>query len=521
MWRMLFLLFVVIGALAVLMAVILGVGAAKVALVHSDDAPVATGAVPAASGNSAPATSHASPLAPVPTTNPTASPAITPARPAVAAPAVPPLVAPPLAAPPVVAPPQAVVHPVAPAVGGNAVGGDAPAFVPGTIVLRGAEAKLHGKLLRKTPPEGDLTSWTRLEEYATWVFYPPRGKYRVVLTRANGANSGGDFALAMGDSRKTDPLFISRAVPTGGWDVFRSEFIGILDLDEKRTTLCIRPSGDPASALMRLRKIELIPLEPPAFARPGEADADGHPDISAITIVEAASGRPLGTLTNGMSLDISSLPPISLRAETAGRVRSVRFTIDKADQRVESERPFSIAGERGKGYIPWNPQPGKHTLQVAPFSEPGGAGIAGRRQLLFINIISSSPVVLRSADAILHGDSLRIVPGDEPTITGWNRSQDSIEWAVNVPTSGNYDVEIFYSVAKSNGGTFSLRVGDAKINDDVSDTGGWDVFNRARVGVAKLSKGKTRLVIKPGDLGAGKTLMNLREIRLSPVVEDD
>ncbi|HSH94705.1 MAG TPA: hypothetical protein VK968_11215, partial [Roseimicrobium sp.] len=42
MWRLLFLILVVLGALAVLLAVILGVGVAKVAMVQGDDAPATT-----------------------------------------------------------------------------------------------------------------------------------------------------------------------------------------------------------------------------------------------------------------------------------------------------------------------------------------------------------------------------------------------------------------------------------------------------------------------------------------------
>lgn len=480
MWRLLFLIFVVVGALAALLVVILGIGVAKVAWVQSD--------VPAPTS--------------APTTSPTTQAAATPpaATQAVAV-DVKPVVIPGPGVKPVVEAPA-----VAPA-------GD---MVPGTIVLRGADAKLHARILRKT--DGDLTSWTRTEDYASWTFNPPRGKYRVLVTRANGANSGGDFALAPGDTRKSDPHFLARAAPTGGWDVFRTEMVGVLELEEKRTTLSLRPDGELTGALMRLRKVELVPVEP---LPPVRADDDGQPTIRGVTIVEAATGKPLGLLTNAMRLDVNSMPPFSLRAETSGKVGSVRFSINKSDGPIESERPFSIAGERGNAYIPWSPPLGRHTLVLTPYSERGGGGVAGKKEMLIFSVGVRSDIVLKARDANRNGNALRLEPGDEPALTNWINSQDWIEWVATVSHPGKYEVELFCSVAKGHGGDFILRIGDTKLGDDVKFTGGWDAYDRVRVGEVKLSAGKTRLTMRANDLDEGKMLMNLREIRLTPVDDDD
>lgn len=495
MVRLLFLILVVFGALAVTLAVVLGISVAKVAKVHE---PVPPAAVEPSTPSAGPG-----PAATVASTQPSNvdRSSAPPDRAAVVVPAP--------VEPPAAPAGQRIVE--APAVIPPAE------FVPGTIVLRAANAKIHGKVLRKAPPSGDLTNWSRPEDFVTWSFYPPRGKYRVLVTRATGGGAGGDFALALSESKKADFLFLSKAAPTGGWETFRTEFVGILDLDEKRTTLQLRPAGDITSALMRLRQVELVPVSPLVAADPDKGQ-DGDPAVAGITIVEAASGKPLGLLTNSMVLDVSSLPPFSLRAETTGKVGSVRFNLNKADVATESQRPFSIAGERGQGYIPWNVQPGKHTLTLTPFTEPGANGRAGNRHTLTFTLLSAAPVVLNAADATRHGDGIRVAPGAEPTLTGWSREQDWIEWMANVPVNGEYHVEVLYSVAKGQGGEFMLRVGDQKVTEKVSDTGGWEAYNRKTLGPIRVSKGKVRVAIKPADLDDGKALMNLREVRLAPVV---
>jgi len=485
MWRMIFLILVVLGALAVVLAAILGLGVARVAMVQSADSSVATTA---------------------PSTQPAPATQAVAALPADADAAVEPKGLRPEGAPRVDPVPVAVrPAPQKPA-----------EFVPGTIVLRAGSAKLGGKLLRKAPPEWDLTNWTRPEDYASWVFSPPPGKYNVFLTHATEA--AGEYALVMGESKKTEPAFVTKVAATGGGNAFRTEFMGALELEEKRTTLVIRSTAELPVAQMRLRQIELVPAEP--LAAP--AGDDVAMEILGLTLVEAATGKPLGLLTNVMVLDLASMPPFSIRAETAGPVKSVKFAIDKKELHTESERPFSIAGdEQGRTYTPWTPEPGRYTLVVTPYSEQGGGGKAGSKRSFYLRLASFSPILLTPRDAKLNGETIRRLNDEPPAIVSWLRRQDWVEWTTVIPGAGEYAVEITYACEKDQGGEFVLRIGDERLTEDTESTGGWGTYERRNIGRVKLKKGKATVAIKPSELNDGKALMNLREVRLVPVVESD
>ncbi|HEX8913485.1 MAG TPA: hypothetical protein VF796_14085, partial [Humisphaera sp.] len=165
MVRTLFLLLVLVGALAAIVGVIVGFGLVQVGALGSDPTDVAVAAAPASAPS--PAGNAASPP---PSTAPATLPATVPAAPVVAA-APPAVVAkPPPPAQPVVA---AVPLPAAP------------------VVLRGAEAKLHGPNIRVLVPEGDVGFWETREDFVSWVVTPPPGVYHVDVVYSGGAESGG------------------------------------------------------------------------------------------------------------------------------------------------------------------------------------------------------------------------------------------------------------------------------------------------------------------------------------------
>ena len=100
---------------------------------------------------------------------------------------------------------------------------------------------------------------------------------------------------------------------------------------------------------------------------------------------------------------------------------------------------------------------------------------------------------------------------------GWFTDKDRVEWVVDVPEAGAYDVWLEWSVSDSNAGNpYLFQVGDRNLTGTVEKTGGWDTFRKAKIGRMQLNAGSQRAVFKPN--GEFKTaLLDLRQIDLVPV----
>ena len=105
--------------------------------------------------------------------------------------------------------------------------------------------------------------------------------------------------------------------------------------------------------------------------------------VTGLTLIDADADRPIGPLTDGMTLDLSTLPTrrLNVRAETAPTVvGSVRFGLDaKANYRTEGEAPYTLAGDSGGDYRAWTPAAGTHTLTVTAYTGPKATGTASAR----------------------------------------------------------------------------------------------------------------------------------------------
>jgi hypothetical protein len=229
MLRLLFLLLVVIGGLAISLGVIFSVGLARHASSLNRPAePPATSQPPA----SQPAT-NVSPASPLPT-----APSATPSIPAPAVPP-PPAIGP--AAPVVPVAPQAIARPVI-------------VLSPATGYLRGDEIQLE----REEVPV--LGAWRRVQDYIEWkAVITQDGFYRVEIFYACEDGSGGEFVLRAGSNK-----FIATTIGTGGWTNFKSAIVGIAELPAGKVRVAIKPSELPIGhALMRLREVRLVPVAEP------------------------------------------------------------------------------------------------------------------------------------------------------------------------------------------------------------------------------------------------------------------
>jgi len=104
--------------------------------------------------------------------------------------------------------------------------------------------------------------------------------------------------------------------------------------------------------------------------------------VTNITLLNATADTVIGTLTEGQSIPLASLPAtISFRAETQGTIGSVKFGYDQvagnfnANYHTEGLAPYTLLGENnnGKDFIGVAPTKGAHTITLTAYTG-GGAG---------------------------------------------------------------------------------------------------------------------------------------------------
>jgi hypothetical protein len=101
---------------------------------------------------------------------------------------------------------------------------------------------------------------------------------------------------------------------------------------------------------------------------------------------------------------------------------------------------------------------------------------------------------------------------------GWFTAADRVEWQVQVPESGPYEVSIEYSVDNLEAGKqFILFSSTANLKGIVARSGSWETYKLVKVGSIKLSKGIQKITFKSHTKFAKGAILDLREIRLFKV----
>ncbi|OHB85895.1 MAG: hypothetical protein A2V98_14635 [Planctomycetes bacterium RBG_16_64_12] len=130
----------------------------------------------------------------------------------------------------------------------------------GSLRLLARKSEIHGRTIRFDPVL-DLLAWyrDRAEDYVAWsVDVPEPGSYEVWIEWAQvDEYAGNPFAVEVegGASRVTGTL-----PSTGGWQRYRKESFGTLEIDSGRQRILVRPNGPIAKELSDLREIHLVPV---------------------------------------------------------------------------------------------------------------------------------------------------------------------------------------------------------------------------------------------------------------------
>jgi hypothetical protein len=118
--------------------------------------------------------------------------------------------------------------------------------------------------------------------------------------------------------------------------------------------------------------------------------------VVSLTLVNADTNQDIGLLTNGMTLNLATLPTrnLNVRANTSpADVGSVKFSYNAiSSYRIESGAPYALAGDvGGTDYHPWTPDVNPTSSIVAtPYSEPNAAGSRGTALTVNFSVIDQA-----------------------------------------------------------------------------------------------------------------------------------
>jgi beta-glucanase (GH16 family) len=124
----------------------------------------------------------------------------------------------------------------------------------------------------------------------------------------------------------------------------------------------------------------------------------------------ADTGKDIFTFNNGLTLNLATLPTrhLNVRADTSTDTGSVKFGYDaNANYRIESNRPFALAADDGKGhYLSWTPTVGTHTITCIPYSLQFAGGTAGTKGSVKFTVTDIAPP--------------KPAPGGPPIVGNWS-----------------------------------------------------------------------------------------------------
>jgi len=133
---------------------------------------------------------------------------------------------------------------------------------------------------------------------------------------------------------------------------------------------------------------------------------------------------------------------------------------------------------------------------------------------------SDGGLELRAAAAEIYGGSIAF-ESLFGNIGFWHGEQDRVSWRIDVTRPGEYDVWIDWAChPDSAGNRFRIDGLDPVIAGDVASTGGWDRYERRKVGRARLGAGRHAVTVRPEGALRNGALFDLRGVELIAVPSD-
>ncbi|MEO7319155.1 MAG: HEAT repeat domain-containing protein, partial [Chthoniobacteraceae bacterium] len=128
---------------------------------------------------------------------------------------------------------------------------------------------------------------------------------------------------------------------------------------------------------------------------------------------------------------------------------------------------------------------------------------------------ASGTLTLAASKAEIFGGEITF-ESDFGNIGLWHGVGDSVAWTVRGAKAGHYDVSLDFAChPQSAGNAFVVTANATELRGKVASTGGWDKYQRVKIGRVTLADGKARITMQPDGTMNG-ALLDLRAIELQP-----
>ena len=159
---------------------------------------------------------------------------------------------------------------------------------------------------------------------------------------------------------------------------------------------------------------------------------------------------------------------------------------------------------------------GKSILKSKPEKKSNPPMQSAKEKLSPIKAQADGTLVLTATAAQIEGKTIKIDPKNE-FLGWWYSLNDQATWPIEIPTAGEYEVTLTYSVHPSSAGnSFQLEIGKTNLRGKAASTGSWETFKQIKLGKIKLASGKQIVIIHPTK-PLKNALLDLKSITLVPL----
>ncbi|SHN22855.1 Polysaccharide deacetylase [Cyclobacterium lianum] len=114
------------------------------------------------------------------------------------------------------------------------------------------------------------------------------------------------------------------------------------------------------------------------------------------------------------------------------------------------------------------------------------------------------------------GPDIKYMP--EWNAFGWFTAEDRVEWDLDLPEKGKYEVWMEWSVSDEEAGKpFVLTSGEQTLEGIVKPSGSWETFQKTKIGELALEEDFNRIIVASGEDFDEGALMDLKALTLVPV----
>ena len=146
-------------------------------------------------------------------------------------------------------------------------------------------------------------------------------------------------------------------------------------------------------------------------------------------------------------------------------------------------------------------------------AEARGGIVPDRSAFADGRMVNDETLHLTAADAEAIGPKIKYMP--EWKAFGWFTAKDSVEWDVDVPSAGEYNVQMEWSVSDEDAGKeFILIAEKDQLTGIVDKSGSWETYKMKDVGSINLDQGKQKLIFRSNTKFDEGAILDLRQLKL-------